>query len=432
MTAVNDHNQAKSKSYEDLPVNPFTALRVAYGMLLGVEDFQTLIGYSRGKGMLHNAWLHGCGVVWGYRVEREGDRTLRVKPGLALDGLGRELLLDADFCIDLDCWLQEKRDDLKVEDGRMCACLFAVFDTCPTAPVPALADPCDLSRKHNDYSRVVEGVRLELRPGRCPRRKSPGAYHRIRVLLGLDPDASGDAGKEALEVSLEVAGKPPSERAGALLAAFRRLAAKGVTDLEPATEDGDAYPWMFPVTEDEAGVALAEVCFTVHRGNRCVDIDDVKVDPTVRTALLPTSVIQELVCGPPPAALGEGSDPDAGGPRVIPGSLSWAASDTLIFRVTKALHPGSLIGNSILLTSLGEQGWVREDILNVTYENKTVRIVRQDRPAYLAIRLLVRGTGPTPVLGTDFVPLAGIVGGPPGTAQDGHDAVLTLSRRAAT
>jgi hypothetical protein len=45
-------------------------------------------------------------------------------------------------------------------------------------------------------------------------------------------------------------------------------------------------------------------------------------------------------------------------------------------------------------------------------------------PAGGWLRVIVRGTGPTPVLGEDHVPLAGVLGGPPGTAAAGHDAVV--------
>jgi hypothetical protein len=42
------------------------------------------------------------------------------------------------------------------------------------------------------------------------------------------------------------------------------------------------------------------------------------------------------------------------------------------------------------------------------------------------IRVVARGTGPTPLLGTDLIPLAGVTGGPPGSAHDGHDAVIMV------
>jgi hypothetical protein len=44
--------------------------------------------------------------------------------------------------------------------------------------------------------------------------------------------------------------------------------------------------------------------------------------------------------------------------------------------------------------------------------------------------LIVKGTDSTPVYGAfPPVPLAGVSGGPPGTARDGHDAVLILDNR---
>src|SRR5215475_2689428 len=90
----------------DLPVNPFLALRARFGMLLGEDDFTTLMGNPRGKLMLHNAWQHGSGVVYGYRVSVDVDLeaktpTLRVSSGLAVDALGRELYLGGDWCYDL-------------------------------------------------------------------------------------------------------------------------------------------------------------------------------------------------------------------------------------------------------------------------------------------------------------------------------------------
>ena len=40
------------------------------------------------------------------------------------------------------------------------------------------------------------------------------------------------------------------------------------------------------------------------------------------------------------------------------------------------------------------------------------------------LRLIARGTGATPLLGANHVPLAGGVGGVPGTKHDGHDFVF--------
>jgi hypothetical protein len=103
---------------------------------------------------------------------------------------------------------------------------------------------------------------------------------------------------------------------------------------------------------------------------------------------------------------------------------------------------GSLLKSSLYLrepppvvvTSLSDRGWVPEDLQRVTFDDSKniVTVTFHDPPAYDLVRLIVRGTGPTPVFGANHVPLAGLLGGPPGTIDDGHDAVLTrtIDRRA--
>ena len=427
---------------DDLPVNPFLALRVSYGMLLGEEDFRDLMGNPRGKQMLHDAWLHGSGVVWGYQVHRDGTRRLRVKPGLAVDKLGRQLQLDTDRCLDLDAWLRDRRENQQLGAGDcdervVDACLVANFDTCLARPVPALADPCDLSRKYNECSRVVETVRLELREEACPDPAPvPGPYHRVRVLLGLDRVGDTDpAGELARDRRRAVTEKPVHRRARALLAAFRELAALDVAELEPASEEGDVCPSLFPAVEGDAGVVLAKVKLTT-RGDDIAEVEPYLDD---RPSLLATSTVQELVCGLAPALLGSETEQDAGGPRVIPQSVWWADdASRLSFKVTSSLVRSTLSLReppSLLVTSLSDRGWVPEDVDRVEYDDstRTVTVTFHDPPAYDLVRTIVRGTGPTPVVGTNRVPLAGLVGGPPGTTQDGHDAVLTMTidRRAA-
>jgi hypothetical protein len=432
---------------DDLPINPFLALRVSYGMLLGEEDFRDLMGNPRGKQMLHNAWLHGAGVVWGYEVRydeaKDGIKAgLHVTSGMALDQLGRMLLLDADRCLDLDKWLGERRKRRSqgagdCDEEEVHACLVASFDTCLARPVPALADPCDLSRKHSECSRVVETARLELREEHCPGAAPiPGPYHRLRVLLGLDQVGKTDpAGEAAMERRREVAGKPTEQRAAALLAAFRELAALDVAELVPAQEPDDTCPTLFPALEEDAAVLLATVKLTT-RGDK---VTKVETSLDARPSLVATSTIQELVCGLAPALLGADSEQDAGGPRVAPQSLAWADDFSwLSFKVTGSLQKSSLYLREpppVVVTSLSDRGWVPEDLQRVTYDDgtKTVTVTFHDPPAYNLVRLIVRGTGPTPVFGTNHVPLAGLLGGPPGTADDGHDAVLTrtIDRRAA-
>jgi hypothetical protein len=311
------------------------------------------------------------------------------------------------------------------------ACLVALFDTCLDRPVPALADPCDLERKHTECSRVVETVRLELRAEDCPAAPASGPYHRLRVLLGLDEVGANDpGGAEAVQARKEVLTAGPPDRPTTMLRVFRRLAAGDVTDLQPAVGKDEDRPPVFPVTEDRAAVPLARITF--RPGKDCLGPDSWDWDLTVRRSLIATSTIQELVCGLAPGLLGGVADPGAGGPRVKHRSVVWEDPSTLRFEVTLPLLRGSLSRNPIAVSSLGEAGWVREDIEDAPhYDGQyTVRVQLYEPPTHEMVRLLVRGTGATPVTGTTGIPLAGRDDGPAVPEDEGHDAVVRIVRRA--
>jgi hypothetical protein len=439
MTAVSDASTTNAP--EDLPVNPFIALRVAYGMLLGELDFKTLMGQPRGKQMLHNAWLHGTGVIWGYRVVAEGVK-LRVAPGLAVDTIGRELYLPAEWCVDLDDWYVDRAKSANppaVEYDDKCAGtvdlhLTASFHTCRTGAVPALADPCDLSRKHTSYSRVAETARLDLRYGPPP--DPPGTrYWRIRMLLGLMHISGDAAGQDVQEARQRIAIRPPHERAVALLVEFRRLAACDAMELGPAKDepapgddDDTACPSPFPVPEDPAGVVLAGVRLHLACSDGHTTVTKADVCHEKRATLIPTATIQELMCGLAPGVLGHHAKPDVGGPRVIRASVQWRESSVLTFEVTERLRRHTLRRHVVSISSLADAGWVEEDIQDLEYDDgtRTVTVRLFNPPAQEDVRVVVRGTGRTPVTGTTGIPLAGRDDGPPGTEEEGYDAVMRI------
>jgi hypothetical protein len=147
---------------------------------------------------------------------------------------------------------------------------------------------------------------------------------------------------------------------------------------------------------------------------------------------LPTRTIEDLVCGLAPGLVDQGDCVDAGGPRVDPDSIKWSGYGMRCeFEVTAAVNPHSL-RRAISITSLPEgKGWVDEDIETVKFDadRRVVTIEMADRPINALVRLIVKGTGPNPAMGTDpAVPLAGVVGGPSGTVHDGHDAVIMMSQ----
>ena len=63
------------------------------GRLLTAEDLEAEQSYFLGRGRSDNRWLHGWGVVFGLAVTPSGDGGVAVEPGLAIDGLGREIVV---------------------------------------------------------------------------------------------------------------------------------------------------------------------------------------------------------------------------------------------------------------------------------------------------------------------------------------------------
>jgi hypothetical protein len=97
------------------------------------------------------------------------------------------------------------------------------------------------------------------------------------------------------------------------------------------------------------------------------------------------------------------------------------------FDVTSPIAEGSE-ESAIEISSLshGGRGWAPSHVDRVHLRHGGDRVVidLDQAPAYSTVRLLIRGTGPTPMYGRDpMVPFAGVDGGPPGSAEDGHDAV---------
>jgi hypothetical protein len=393
------------------------------------------MGEPRGKQMLHSSWLHGSGVVWGFPVDRADNGQLQVGPGLAIDGMGHHLTLHAPQCVDVDRWVSDQRrkgtlpgdpDDPCADLPVTVACLVAWFDLCPTRPVPALADPCDVQRTSTEPSRLVEKVRIELLAEECLPGPASGPFHRVRVLLGLDEvDSPDPPGHEAADELDEVLKRSPTERVGALLAAFRRLLARDVTALRP--EDWPTEQ-TFPVSEERTAVPLARISIAGSKDHpgRLQWTSDI----TVRRSLMPTSTIQELACGLAPGLLAVPTSHAAGGPRVVHDSVDWENDSTIIFGVTAPLMRASLSRNPVSVTSLGTGGWTVEGIEDLDYDgDRTVRVRLAQRPSEPLVRLIVHGTGPTPVTGADGVPLAGMDDGEPATGDNGRDAVRHILGR---
>lgn len=453
-----------------LPSNPFYSLRYHFGMLLGVEDFETEQSYHRGKHRLHNAWLHRAGVVWGLEVTAPtlasgaSRNEIEVTPGLALDAAGNELHLDAPMCVDIGRWYEDRKakgdfseDDETVAGGRIVveleAYVVATFNACLMRPVPALMEPCEGSGSDTAYSRAFESLELLLVPG-TPPAPDPLPYHRLRLLFGLEgPHMDGGAitaaDQDVLAARDTVEAAAAADRPPLLLDAFRWCAALDVIELQ-GVDEAERGSSRFPV-DGRPTVLLASITgIRISRDAAESEwrLERATIDNTVRPSHVATATIQELLCGPAWGAASSSVGPrgvtprprtapvgadvtDANGPRVMPDSVRLRGTK-LEFRTTKALSRQSVSAGAIAVQAFDRKtGWTLRKLGKVEYDAPEHRVVIHlaDKVSSDRVRLVVRGTGDAPILGSDFIPLAGGSGGPPGTMHDGTDFMYMLSTR---
>ncbi|MCG6942872.1 MAG: hypothetical protein LJE69_16675 [Thiohalocapsa sp.] len=164
--------------------------RVAYeaGMLLGLEATRAEQTYHRRRLTRQQYWLHGAGTIAGLRVwldpaesdTPDADMLTRVLvgPGLAIDALGRELMITETHCLDLRAWLQAQSATALAEgtDGGTLRLLLTVrYADCPVAAQPVLARKLNLSTDAVQPSRIADGVALTLAPE--PPAAAAAGYH---------------------------------------------------------------------------------------------------------------------------------------------------------------------------------------------------------------------------------------------------------------
>lgn len=449
-----------------LAVEPFRSLHIHFGMLLGVDDFEVLSAYHRGKMWLHSSWLHGQGAVWGLGASLDLDAgEIRVEPGLAIDGLGRELVMEQAACVKVARWLDAHREDadldlVELPDGavRFDAHVVIRFKACLARQVPALVEPCDGSGQTTAYSRVVETAELLLRPGLAPeQREPPGTlpYHRLRLLFSLEDaieeeGSAIDSDQEVLDARDAILVLPAADQPRAYLGAFRRFAALDQIDMSPASAGNGDGSTLFRAAEPGA-LALANVrglTFTPSGDTTVLSAETGGgVDNTVRFVHVATSTIQELLNGPrfgdvpapgpggapgvtPPAVVRGEAVADAGGPRVEPTSVS-LTDRQIAFSTDQELHPESVKSNAFAVTAFDEsEGWHPVSIRRVRLSDNGTRVsvVFGEPPQGTLLRLVARGTGPEPLLGRDLLPLAGTPTDPPASTHDGNDFVFIQRR----
>jgi hypothetical protein len=423
-----------------LAADPFSALAVHYGMLLGVPDFQVLMANPRGKLRLHQAWQHGPGVVWGYPVSVRPDSTeLRVGPGVAVDVLGREVNLAVEHCVDVAQWLAAHADEVEVVE-RPGARTFNArvtlrYRACLTRPVPAMSSGCEGAGSDTAYSRVLETGELLLRPYGNDADGAPDpppddrddAFPLLRALVreGRLPGTPAD---------------PPDPPATGWLQAFRTVAARETRQLAPPAYGPSPSATASRLFPEDKEIVLADLPGLELRdtpsGPR---LTAPVVDHGVRRSHLPTWVIEELLAE---LAAGQaGATTDAGGPRVA--SIERTGT-TVTVTLTGDVVAGTLAPAFSLHrfdAAAADPAWQPAAVdLTAAYTPaaagppatpaRVVFELPEEPTASLTFRLVLRGTGETPLVGLAGnrpVAFAGRLGGPGGRAAEGHDVVELIT-----
>jgi hypothetical protein len=427
-----------------LPVNPFVSNLYHFGMLLGVADLETEQGYHRGKGWLHNAWLHGEGVVWGLGVEVRADRNeIVVLPGLAIDEHGREMWVDQPMCIDLGAWFAERRPDgLDVTDLAGGDVNFVVHvelahDSCSDRPVPSISQPCEDASFDTAYSRAVERGRPRLVVPGEPR---PVSYPRLRQFFGQIPvtDPLVTEAQDAVSAAAE------GDRPAVCLAGFRRLAAADVIDLGP---EAGAPAWS-PRAGDGA-IVLAEVNARLRVDGDGFEVvadesgsPGTTIDELVRPAHVRTRTIQELLCHGTGTSAAPGSGPGAVAPaaarrgggagagtgnvlRAVAGSASIDGA-TVELSFTEPIAAATVNPDAFAVSVLRSDRW-HESTIRRTHLDDTgtiVSLILSGAPRTRPIRVIAHGAGPAPILSETGGVLSGVEGDP--LVRAGADAALMI------
>jgi len=426
-----------------LPLSPFNSLHYHFGMLLGVDDFETEQAYHRAKMRLHNAWLHGEGVVWGFGVKLdETSGEVRVASGLALDAAGHELHLEAEACLNLGEWFDKHQQDpdFTIEDDsgkkKFDAHVVIRFKACLTRQVPSLIEPCSNGGTGTAYSRVFETVEILLLPNLAPARAYP--YHRLRLLFGLDEpkkkegpnDSSTDNTPEDQAVLDELAAiqaLPPPQQAVGWLNAFHRFAALEDIELQPAKSEDGARTLLFPGQEDDPVLLANLTGLTLTKENDTWKLSGGTVDTSVRTSHVATTTIQDLLRG---LLTGSGSaTPVDLGPRIDPTAVT--ISDTEIVLPFDQPLSGASVKPDAFSVSVFDatNGWKSFAVKTAAVDETltTVTLTMKIPPLPLGVaRIIARGTGATPLLGEKNLPLAGATSNAP--VPEGADFVFMKER----
>jgi hypothetical protein len=134
---------------------PFERNRYFYGKLLTVRDFMAEQTYLADKRRLTNRLLFGSGVVAGLQVVAVDDKTISVETGVAIDQLGREIVVPSPLTLKLS-----NIDGFTHNDYAKNVYLCIAYDEKGKEPVHTAVGASGRNEEVTEYNRTLESYRL--------------------------------------------------------------------------------------------------------------------------------------------------------------------------------------------------------------------------------------------------------------------------------
>jgi hypothetical protein len=161
------HEHDSQTVCEACTFEPFVKNNYFTGKMMGAADFITETRYHSEKLRLHQARLHGWGVVCGLDVVPHPNASCRtryvvVKPGSAVDCCGNDILVPEEEILDLLCY-RKVADLAKENPARLHALGICVrFHECATENVPVLYDDCGCNDDGCAPNRILESYAFDV------------------------------------------------------------------------------------------------------------------------------------------------------------------------------------------------------------------------------------------------------------------------------
>lgn len=187
--------------------NNFKRARYFHGMLLTDRDFREEQMYHNEKRKLLNKMLHGWGVVCGLDIQWEkGKSAITIKPGMALDCHGNEIVVCEPCGVDLASVIcktgtvpaKKPMTSQECEKlGTQQSNTFYVgvrYKEVPTDPVPVYAPGGGCEEKVCEYSRIREGFCVKIFDHDHPPQQPQGKSISPSLIKRFFDNCHGEAG----------------------------------------------------------------------------------------------------------------------------------------------------------------------------------------------------------------------------------------------